>query len=98
MAKREHNKEQHYKNIINKQKNIIKDLKKKARRSDKLSERFEDLEIELISQLEEEEAEERKVVDKNLCPNCSKGTLEIIDLKIRKMFICNKCNYRMVKK
>lgn len=93
--KREVNKEIHYKKIINKQKNIIKDLKKKASRGSKVQDRYEDLEEELLIQLEDQEISYNNV---NVCPSCIKGKLEIIDLKVRKMIVCSSCDYREVKK
>lgn len=98
MAKRQPDKETHYKKIINKQKSIIQDLKKKAGRGEKAKERFDDLELELIAQIEEEKEVVFERQDVTKCPECGKGTLETIDLKIRKMYRCDNCAYRVVKK
>lgn len=98
--KRPVEKEQHYKNIINKQKVIIKELKKKLSRAGKSQERFENLQEELDFIIEEEERYDRQdnTVEELLCPECNKGTLEFIDLGIRKMLRCSKCKYRKVNK
>lgn len=95
MAKRELDKERHYKSIINKQKKIIQELKKKAGRGTKSKELFDDLQEELIEQLE---SEDEKGESSAVCPECRKGELEVVDLKIRKMIVCNKCTYRKVNK
>lgn len=100
MSKRRPDKESHYKGIINKQKSIIKELKKKAGRGDKIQDRLEDLELELSSQLKEEEEalKNKESVAKALkCPECGKGELELVDLKVKKLYICNICKYRRTK-
>lgn len=100
MAKREADKESHYKNIINKQKSLIKELKKKAGRGHKIEERYEGLELDLVTQIEELESNKfkSKAEEQLRCPDCGKGTLELVDLKIRKMWICSNCSHRVIKK
>lgn len=99
MAKREVDQESHYKKIISKQKTIIQELKKKAGRGEKTQERFDELEQELIAQLEEEAATPyTKATEADRCPDCLKGTFELIDLKVRKMRVCNKCGFRKIGK
>jgi ribosomal protein L37AE/L43A len=83
-------KESHYKKIINKQKSIIKDLTKKAGRVIKNKDRYGTT-VTLEDYLEEE------IDYKNNCPNCNKGTITCIDLKAKKLFTCNKCDYRKIK-
>lgn len=92
-------KELHYKKIIQKQKSIIQELKKKMGRADKSKERFDDLEQELIAQMEEEVKEVvYKPELKGKCPDCNKNSFEFIDLKVRKMYVCSSCGYREIKK
>lgn len=97
--KRSPDKESHYKGIINKQKSIIKELKKKAGRGEKIQDRLEDLELELASQLKEEEALKNKelAIKVSKCPECGKGDFELVDLKVKKLYICNICKYRRTK-
>jgi hypothetical protein len=85
-----------YKSIIRKQKKQIQDLSKKAARGNKVKERYEELESELVDQLLEAEMEDTVVYDDNSCTECLKGKLEEIPLGIRKMIICSNCNYRKV--
>jgi hypothetical protein len=97
MAKRQLDKESHYKSIINKQKQIIKELKKQVRGGSKTKKRYEDLEQELIVQLENE-VETNYTEPLDNCSNCHKGRVEFVDLGVRKMLICARCNYRKIKK
>ncbi len=91
MAKRD----DQLKKIINKQKKIIQTLKKEAGLGNKQKRRFEALEEELMEQLLEEEDTEKNDAT---CPSCQKGNLELVDLKVRKMFICDTCDFRKIKK
>lgn len=68
----------------------IRKLKKNITRSKK---RLYEPESEAL----EEVAEETKVVHKDRCPRCS-GKLELLDLNIKKILMCESCNYRTVKK
>jgi ribosomal protein L37AE/L43A len=95
MAKKNVDKERHYKNIINKQKRIIQDLKKKVGRADKIEERYtnlEELEAEILLEIDAQE-----VASKYNCPKC-KGQLDVIDGSRVKVFICKHCDYRASKK
>ena len=100
MGKKELDKERHYKNIINKQKHIIQELKKKIGRAGKVKDRYDDLELELSAQIDEIESKEftKEIDDKLKCPDCLKGDMEFVDLKVRKMWVCPKCNYLQIKK
>lgn len=95
---KDRDKETHYKSIINKQKSIIKDLKKKAGRGIKSKDQFDELSQELISQIEDEREALFDNQEVTKCPECGKGTIETVDLKIRKMYRCDNCAYRIIKK
>lgn len=90
------NKEAHYKAIIQKQKRIIQDLKKKIGRVDKLEKRYADLE-DRETELEFEVYVQKSVFIKNECPSCN-SELNIIDGGRRKIIVCNNCGYRTSKK
>jgi peptide subunit release factor 1 (eRF1) len=94
--KRDVVKELHYKEIINKQKKMIQDLKKKAGRAHKLEERYSDLE-EREAELLLEEEETSRPGPKYGCPKCS-GELYVIDGSRMKVFICHDCGYRASKR
>lgn len=94
---KEKNNNEYFKSIIRKQKSIIKQLKKEAGRGNKTKERYEELE-DSLTEKEFDTYEPYIAEDTTKCPECLKGTLEIIDLKVRKMTICNSCNYRFIRK
>ncbi len=91
MAKRELNRELHYKNIIAKQKRIIQDLKKKVGRAGKLEDRYYEEHEPL-----EEVAPPAPQPGGLSCPKC-RGELEKIDLGVRTLWRCLDCVYRCSK-
>lgn len=98
-SKRVLDKETHYKNIIRKQKETLKTLKRQANRSQKLEGDFFDLhELEKESLLEEDSKEYVPTTSpKHICPRCKSNLLVIDEPKI-KVFICDDCNYRATKR
>lgn len=99
MSKKRHvNQEAHYKDIINKQKRIIQDLKKKASRADKIEDRYTDLEeIEMWDRAASEDFLKNERQSANSCPDCD-GELYIIDGEKIKVYICPDCKYRASKR
>jgi hypothetical protein len=97
--KRSVNREAHYKNIINKQKKIIQDLKKKNGRAFKLEERYNDIEEREAELLLEEESFQDNHQEGSTygCPKCS-GELYVIDGSRIKVFVCQNCNYKASKR
>ncbi len=94
--KRTVSREQHYKSIIEKQKRIIQELKKKIGRAGKLEDRYADDIEEIEARLLEADAqatEKEAPVAKNACPTCRQA-LEVIDGSRRKIYICHNCGYR----
>lgn len=89
---------QYYKSIIKKQQKQIRDLERQAARGNKAKERYEVLEEQIADQLERDEEKVYELNSTNICPKCCKGVLELIDLKVRKMLVCNSCDYRQVKR
>ena len=92
--KRSVNKEIHYKDIIQKQKKIIQQLKKQNGRAGKIEERYADLDDREAELLLEEEEESRPST--NTCPRC-KDNLDIIEGSRVKVFLCQNCGYRATK-
>lgn len=97
MAKRrEKNSGEFYKSVIRKQSKVIKELKKKAGRADKIKNQVEDLEVELAERLLEEDMQDNIVYDDDACSNCNKGKLEKISLGPKSIVVCDNCSYRKV--
>lgn len=94
MAKKqkERSETEHLRSIIKNQRSIIKHLQKQVGRNKK-REQQEDL---IAEELLEDEFKERDIIADNKCPECIKGQTEVVDLKVRKMVVCNSCNYRKV--
>lgn len=74
----------------------MKALTKTASRATKEKIKYEGLELEMNELLQEENNADHLVIDNSICPDCFKGKLEKIDLKVRKMFVCNNCSYRRI--
>jgi len=91
--KRSLNREQHYKSIIEKQKRIIQELKKKTGRAHKLEDRYNDIEEREAELLLLEDSEDIQEQQGFGCPKCS-GELYVIDGSRRKIFICQDCEYK----
>lgn len=78
-------------------KQVIRSLQKAIKKLSKGKDRLEDLEklFQEVS-LEQDFKEPPKLGG---CPNCTKGAIELIDMKVRVMYKCNYCNYsKIVKK
>lgn len=60
-------------------------LQKRSHRVEELEEIFQDLEFDTV---------EKYSPKTNKCPECLEGSLEDIDLGVRKMTKCTKCTYR----
>lgn len=73
----------------------VKHMKKDLSRFNKRSQNLEQLEKEAMDHIIEDEMDEI-TEETNMCPKCHKGKTEIVDLKVRKMIICDKCDYRLV--
>lgn len=86
------------KSIIRKQKKTIEELRKQAGRGNKVVSQLEDRELELAEALLEEGLADERVEDNSSCPTCGKGKLEQIDIGVRKLIVCNSCNFRQVRK
>ncbi len=84
--------------IVRKQRKVIEQLKKQAGRGDKVANALEEREIELAEALLEESTSDEFIQDNSGCPRCSKGKLEQVDLGIKKMVICDSCQFRQVRK
>lgn len=95
MAKKKERSETEYlRGVIKNQRSIIKHLQKEVGRSKKRQQQDELMAEELL----EDEFQEQDMISDNKCPECGKGTLETVDLKVRKMTVCNSCNYRKIRK
>lgn len=94
MAKKqkERSETEYLRGVIKNQRSIIKHLQKEVGRNKKRQQQDDIIAEELL----EDEFEERDIIADNRCPECHKGTIETVDLKVRKMVVCNSCNYRKV--
>jgi len=76
---------------------IIKNLKKEVGRMNKRKSQVDEHLEELAEEHLEELAKEKAVASKETCPDC-KGKVDVVDLGMRKIFECTKCEYRQVLK
>jgi transposase-like protein len=91
---RSRSKENHYKNIIQKQKSMIRNLQKQLSRFYKQEERYVELEEKEAEILLREEIEERQeITSTHSCPRCN-NELYVIDGNRRKVYLCHDCDYR----
>jgi len=74
----------------------LRKLRKSLSRSEKRKHLYESSVDDQSEEFVKEEIEDRRKTRKNLCPNCD-NELELIDLGIKKLIICN-CGYRKVQK
>jgi hypothetical protein len=81
--------------IIKEQKATIKELKKIEARHKKRDYLYQDLEDRIAEEIHKDAA---VVSRQEVCPECNKDTLELIDLKARKMITCRSCGYRKIRK
>jgi uncharacterized protein with PIN domain len=72
-----------------------KQLKKQVARSNKLANRYEDID-EKIQEIELEK-DVRIAPEADRCPNCT-GKLKEVSIGIRTLITCDSCNYRETKK
>lgn len=87
---KERNGAEYYKAIIRKQRSEIKALRKELSRLNKRKHQYEDV-VDLLDPPEPE-----VVKDAKSCPACKKD-LDVIELGIKKMYICDMCGHRELK-
>lgn len=83
--------------IVRNQKALIKNLRKELARVHKRKHQYENYLDDVEEQHLEEECKDAELVRKK-CPTCSKGDIVLVDLGIRKIYNCNNCEFREVKK
>lgn len=99
MAKSKHKNElEHLKGTVRQLKSVIRSLKENLYKPDKKRRHVNELNEDLATQLIQDEEQDKILINDNKCPNCPKGKLETIDLNIKKMIICNECNFRKLEK
>lgn len=94
MARKRNNDINHLRKTVKKQQSIIKSLKKSESRANKRSKDYTDLEEQLAEELLNQDTSSNG----DLCLECNAGKIETIDIGVRKLLICNNCNFRIVTK
>lgn len=99
MAKsKDHSEVEYLRSQIRNLKKENKHLKKEISRQNKKAHLYQDLEEKVASEMiEEEQEEELQIINtKDKCPKCS-SELEVTDMGIRSLYMCE-CGYRKSKK
>lgn len=99
MAKKQKDDELEYlRGLTRKLKSENRHLKKELSRKSKRPIVDEELEQEVQEQLLEEEQTEEQLLHKKLCVKCKSDNIDITDLGIRVLIVCDSCGHREVKK
>jgi ribosomal protein L37AE/L43A len=88
MAKKKSRSEVEYlRGLIRQQLKEIKKLKKQNNRNTKRKVAIDSWEVP-------EQEEQPKVLAKNKCPKCNSEDVKTLNLGIKKILVCNECNFR----
>lgn len=83
-----HSEIEFYKGKVKELEKLNKALRRRLRQLEKRSHQYENI--------PDESEEIIQIIETDMCPNCGKSKLGILDLNIRKFNVCTLCGFRKV--